>query len=950
MATLEERLRLVVDATTGSAEASFGKLTGSARDTARASDDAAESVARAADVVAQARAREADAAGKLSVAEVKLAETRRRYGEGSSQVATAEERVASAQRRVQLASAETTQAVERQDAAQRKIADSAEQAGRGTDRYSERVANLRGQVAGLVAGVSIADWLRDSTSGYLNGARSAASLAQAMNATTEEGGRLVTLVGALGLEMDDLLEIQAEFAQQVAADADLLPSFGAAVQQNADGTTNWALTLQDALANLQKIPDATQRNALGFRIFGEEGYKQLSRLLLSGRSVEEALASIGTPFTDEDVEATRAYDAAMLELSSTGGALARTVGGTLVPVLTEVLGAFGEVVDIVEAVPGPLGIAIGLTIAYGLANRAAAESGGLLVATQAATSAGWARVTGAVAAATAGTGAFAATAGVARVAGAGLMATLGGPVGLAILGLGAGFSILNTFMGENEDRAEGVTKATETLTTALQESNGVVTDSVREQAALAAQQAGLLDVARRAGVSQGDVTAALLGNEAAYKRVQRALADYAETNRTENISDESGFSAQALNEEGEAARRAGLSLDELSGSVSEQSEQQAELAEELGATVDQTALAEAAMDALTAAIDAGQTTGRSFTEVVRGAAEAQDASAATTDRANAAIEAYNALTRDAVAATRERIDAVYASEDANFRFLDALDAANSATDDGTTSVNEQREAQVKLAQAALATADAAADAAVAGRQAAGEVLTDVDEANVRATAMIDDLRARLNTPGLAEGSRAELQGLIDQLTTAQENGDIEATLRLTGATEAAGEIDETAKDRDTTVTVESRGGPAVISYLDGIAAATRLAVIRVESRNGPAVDTYLDGLTRERLAIIRVETRGGPAVEAYLDRLARDRTVTIAATQSGGAGQGAGMRGAPNLAATGAGGTLTLNATVDLELVGRADRAELSRAERGRLRVEEIRAYEQRNGTGWRKK
>jgi hypothetical protein len=272
-------------------------------------------------------------------------------------------------------------------------------------------------------------------------------------------------------------------------------------------------------------------------------------------------------------------------------------------------------------------------------------------------------------------------------------------------------------------------------------------------------------------------------------------------------------------------------------------------------------------------------------------------------------------------------------------------------------------------------AGAAGDAAVAAAIQAGTMMTPLVEAQIRADATISSLKASLNDPNLTADGRAQLEGLIGQLETAKAAGDITAILSLTGAPEVAGELDQTTEDRDTTVTVESRNGPAVISYLDSIATADRLAIvrvesrngpavqdylqglairdrlalIRVESRNGPAVDTYLDGLTRERLAIIRVETRGGPAVDQYLDNLASQvRNATIGQTR----GAPTGMRGAPTLAAgmIGAPRVALGTVTLDLELTGRADKGALTRADRGRAMVADIRAYERENGTGWRQR
>jgi hypothetical protein len=78
---------------------------------------------------------------------------------------------------------------------------------------------VRGQLDGLkdaAAGVTafaVGDWLREQVSGYLEGARGAQALATSMNASVEEGGRLTTIFQSMGLEADDLLEIQAQFAQ-----------------------------------------------------------------------------------------------------------------------------------------------------------------------------------------------------------------------------------------------------------------------------------------------------------------------------------------------------------------------------------------------------------------------------------------------------------------------------------------------------------------------------------------------------------------------------------------------------------------------------------------------------------------------------------------------------------------------------------------------------------------
>ena len=976
--SLEERLRLVVDATTGTAETAFDKLTGSAKDAARASDDAATSVGNAADAVAQARAREADAAGKLSIAEAKLNETRARYGEDSSQVVAAEERVASAQRQVQLASARTADALETQEDAQRKATSTTEkattaneEAGRGAEKYREQVSELRNMVIGFVAGASLADWLSESFTGYVENARAAGQLATAMNATTEQGGQLVTLFGSLGLEMDDILEIQASFAQVLGAQPKLLDSIGASVKKNADGTTNWALTLEDTLSQLQKIPDATQRNQLGFQLFGEEGYKQLSRLLLSGKSVSEALAQIGTPFDDSDVEAARRFDAAMLDLKTTGGGLARDVGGTLVPIVTTLLNAFQTTADVVGQVPGPMLLAAAAAVVLGLAQSSAAAEGGLLAGVLAGLEGRTLSFRTAAAEAAVSTTLLGRGVGAARVAGGGLVSMLGGPLGLAILGITAGFTLLNSLTGSNSEQSQRAKQSQQDLAAALKESNGVITENVRQQAAQTAQESGMLSLGNRIGIQRGQITEALLGNKDAYDKARKAAEDYIDASLTSEHAGDPEWTKNA-----EDARKFVKSLDDLRDSTNENATAQTELAGELGQSTDKAALATAANDALTAAIDAGQASGEAFATTVKTAADAQDDQSRSSDLAKAAIDAYHASTDGAVQSTLDLFSAQLSLSDQHIAVQKAFAELHKTVDDTSTSWDEVTEAQNKAIETVLSYGKSSGDAAVSAAKASGQIVDAAAEAQIRAQATVDALRSSLDEPGLTDAARDQIQQMIDKLTDAQSKGDITAVLSLTGVPEVEQQTAAATADQTTTVDLETRGGPAVISYIDkivnadrlalikvesrggpavvdylgSVAGADRLSIIRVESRNGPVVSAYIDGLAADRLAIIRVETRGGPAVEDYLNRLARDRTTTVNAARGSGGVRGAGAYGAPAVGDAGSLGRVMLGSvTLDLELTGTADRTQLSSAQRGAATVRDVKAYERENGTGWRK-
>lgn len=911
MATLEERLRLVVDATTGSAGAEFGKLTTEVERTAKASDIAAGSVASAADAVIQARAREGDAIGKLSVAQARLDELRAKGTASTSQLVAAEEKVAAAQRQVQIAAGKTSTALERQTEVQEEATEATDEAGDGAGRFGEQLSSMRNAVAGLVAGVSLADWLSDSVSGFMDGARSAQAMATSMNATVAEAGAFLGLVGSVGLEMDDLIEIQAEFATK---SRDGMTQVGTRLKENADGTVNWTTTLVDALAELQKMPDATERNRVGFSMFGEEGYKQLSRLLNTGVDVEDALERIGTPLTEEDVAAVREFDEVMYALSSTSGELGRTIGRAVLPLLTGLITGARELIDVVGAVPAPIGLAAVAAVGLGIAMRVAGVQGGLLAlgAAQATFALGVFRA--AAATTIAANGILGASFAGARAAASGAMGLIGGPLGLALIAAGTAFY----FASQGSDDLEANAKKAALALAEVEKGGAGAGKTLNTAANDLEENAGYWE--RSAAYVKGyqeDLSGVELAAAKVIGPFQRLTMGFGDTADTAQ-----GFE---------------LSIEEAR--------------KELGEFGAQQEIAQIATRSLSDMIAAGTTEGEAFTSAVRDAAEAQADEARTSDLTTAALAAYNATTRDAVQTTLDLFSAQLGQRDGAIGVQKAFYELSETIDDTETPWNEVTEATNQAIEATLTYAGTAADAAVEAARAAGKVLDPLAEAKVRAEATIGALKESLKDPNMTASAREQVEALIGQLETAQGKGDITALLTLTGADETKSGIDDATKDRDTEVRVETRNGPAVVEYLDRIT-AERLTLIRVETRNGPAVDDYLGHLSRDRLALIRVETRNGPAVEDYLDRLTRERTAIINASRGAGLpAAGSGMYGAPGLTSIGAGAAPRVmlgSVTLDLELTGTVDRRQAASAERGRAAVADVRAYERENGTGWR--
>jgi hypothetical protein len=588
----------------------------------------------------------------------------------------------------------------------------------------------------------------------------------------------------------------------------------------------------------------------------------------------------------------------------------------------------GDVVDVVEDVPVPLGIATAAALALGLTGFSpTAVAGARLTTAMAAANSQLAifRFT----AGTAGIGAATLAAGLtgATAAGSRLMALAGGPLGVALIGLAGIYTLASG--GQDAFRESARRAAVELSETdhAVRSTDGAVKGSARalvEMAGtwerLAMAQRGYSDALRQDG-GLPDWLADLTAELAPYTVAGGAIMGNTEL----------------------AARGAAEGIEDA--------------AEELGAFGLQTETVQTTTKALNDLIAEGTTTGQEFADAVRDAAEAEAAQTRTTDLAKAALDAYNATTRDAVQTQLDLFSAQLQQRDGLIGLQQTVHEARTAVDDLSTPWNEVEEATNRVIGSALSYGSTAADAAVAAARATGTVVDALAEARIRADATVGALRESLNAPGLTDAAREQITAMITALETAQDAGDVEAILRLTGVSETEGELADATRDRDSIVKVESRNGPAVQRYLDGLA-DERLSLIRVESRNGPAVDDYLDRVAgQDRLSLIRVESRGGPDVDAYLDRLAGQTRTAYVDVQARGVaalrGAIGAMRDAPGMLTTagmtGSGAPISIGQLIVQPQVDDGGRLSAGALQlTGQQVIGAIRRYERDNGTGWR--
>lgn len=681
--------------------------------------------------------------------------------------------------------------------------------------------------AGAVLGAGLVEAVLGIGRSYIEAAKGVEQFSNATNSTVEQSSKFMGLAKSMGLDINDLLEITAEFTQKAEAMADQLADVGIELQKNEDGTINLSESLVDALEGLQKIPDDVQRSRIAFQLFGEEGAKQLAGIYNSSRDVRDSLEELDLGIDAGDIQKAKEFNLAMADLRHAGQELGFNLAGAVIPALTTLAEALGPVADLIGGLEPSTVLLGGALFGLSRVDFSPMRTGFANLATD----------IGTVAAMTDDTGR---RFGTMRATVAGVKGEIGsafssvasaiGPAGVAIGTAVIGMELFSTAVRTmKEDVADSLPRLKD-----LEEQGYSTAESFDQLAREIDSNASFMSRfgAELKGANLGDILVGPI-----LSSVIPAL-------------DEGGDSLETFREE---------------------VEKQAEAMGPAAVATANLALEQKTLNDLIA--EGASVNSAEFATAVRDSATAQVEQKAATDLATDSINAYIAATTGAVDATLAAASSTYGQADAFRSAQTAIAEAATTVDDGTTVIDEAAAAQDNAGQAALRYAAAALAAAQDQASLRGEVLSTSQEVDVQIAA----LQELANQPGISDTTKANIQGLIDQLTAAKEKGDqgVDVQVGQTGAEETGAEIDSAATDRTAEVNIESRGGPAVTGYISDTVAAERLAIVRVESRNGPAVISYLDTIDDERLAIIRVESRNGPAVISYLDSIANERLAII---------------------------------------------------------------------------
>ena len=206
----------------------------------------------------------------------------------------------------------------------------------GTDALAGKMRDLAGPAAvGAVVTGMVAAVEKTIELGV-----QADTIATALDITTEEASRLAAAFGDVGIEANDIVDIGLQIQGGLEDNTDLTDRLGVVMDDLKSpvdairvGIDNWDLLTPTERATL----------------FGEEGVRQISRMVAEGQTLDEILAGVSDirVISEDDAERARKMAASMAELKGLVEGITLTVGGNL-------LEAFENVQAVADLLPGDL--------------------------------------------------------------------------------------------------------------------------------------------------------------------------------------------------------------------------------------------------------------------------------------------------------------------------------------------------------------------------------------------------------------------------------------------------------------------------------------------------------------------------------------------------------------------------------------------------------------------
>jgi hypothetical protein len=221
-------------------------------------------------------------------------------------------------------------------------------AGAAMDSVKANAGNLA-----MAGGAALVTFGVKAVGAFQETALAAGEMRDALGLTAEEASQYIEVADDLGIGSEKLEKAIGRMNVTAGKTPEAFAAIGAELVKNADGTTNVNKTFQSTVDALNRIPDATDRAAAASRIFGR-GWQDMAELIeMGGQGIQEALDAVegGKVIDDKEVERARKFRDTLDTLKGTVEELTVEVGGSLVPVLTDLGDAIISIKGAADSLP-----------------------------------------------------------------------------------------------------------------------------------------------------------------------------------------------------------------------------------------------------------------------------------------------------------------------------------------------------------------------------------------------------------------------------------------------------------------------------------------------------------------------------------------------------------------------------------------------------------------------
>ena len=209
----------------------------------------------------------------------------------------------------------------------------------------------------VAGGAALATFAAKSVMAFNDLALSAGKFADATGLSAEQASRWTEVAGDVGVEADSVQKAMNQLNKSIATGSDEFKELGAEIAYTSAGAVDVNQTFLNTIDALNRIQDPTKRAELAAKTLGK-GWQDMSELIAQGSaSLTDSLASVSDAkvIDEEEVRRAREFRAALDELADQGQDLGLALGEALIPILTDLLGVLGSVINAVKSVAGVFG-------------------------------------------------------------------------------------------------------------------------------------------------------------------------------------------------------------------------------------------------------------------------------------------------------------------------------------------------------------------------------------------------------------------------------------------------------------------------------------------------------------------------------------------------------------------------------------------------------------------